>query len=108
MNIDLTKEVKSSFVLKTYNKLSKFKIYINYFKWIAAIAMLLGFIDTFLFDGPHDLFVSLNVGIWIPGFIFAFIFIVFHFLTGLKLKTLSKRYDINEFQLKLMVDRTLN
>jgi len=108
MNIDLTKEVKSSFILKTYNKVTKFKGYITYFKWIAAISMLLGFVDTFLFNGPHSLTVSLNVGFWIPGIIFAFLFIVLHFWAGLKLRNLSKKYNIHEFQLKLMVDKILN
>ena len=108
MNIELSKDVKASFVLKTYNKLSKLKPFIYYFKWIAAIFMLLGFIDTFLFDGPHKFTLWSNVSIWIPGILFAFVFGIFHFLTGLKIQKLSKKYDIHQFQLKIIVDRILN
>lgn len=108
MNIDLTKDVKSSFILKTYNKLSKFIKFIYYFKWIAAVCMLLGFIDTFIFSGPHNLTIWSNVVIWSVAILFAFIFIVFHFLTGWKLKKLSEKHNIHQFQLKIQVDRILN
>jgi len=108
MNIELAKDVNSSTILKIYDKLSKFAKFITYFKWVAAILMAIGMMDTFLFNGPHKLSIWSNVIIWVPGIIFAAVFVVFHTLTGFKLKSLSKKYNIHPFQLKIMVDRILN
>jgi hypothetical protein len=108
MNIEFTKEVNSSKVLKIYNKIYKLTRFITYFKWVAGILMFLGVIDTFLFDGPHKFTIWSNIIVWIPAIIFSFVFIVFHTLTGFKLSSLSKKYNIHPFRLKIMVDRILN
>jgi hypothetical protein len=49
-----------------------------------------------------------NVIVWIPGLLFAFIGGIFHFLTGIKLRNLSRKYDMDQTKLQEIVDEMLN
>lgn len=108
MNLDFHKEVESSFVLKTYNNISKLAKFIPYFKWIAGILFTIGFLETVFFGQPDKLTVWSNVIIWIPGLLFAFIGGTFHFLTGIKLRNMSKKYNMDQTKLQEIVDEILN
>lgn len=108
MSIEFYQEVKSSFVLRVYNVISKIAKFIPHFKWTAGILFFIGFIDTILNGNPHKLVMWLNIIVWIPGLLFAFIGGAFHFATGKKLRYLSKKYDINQKQLQQEVYDILN
>ena len=108
MSFEFYREVKSSFILKTYNKISKLRKYIPHFKWVAGVLFVIGLLDTLINGDAHKLVIWLNVIVWIPGFIFAFIVALFHFLTGLKLRNMSKKYGIKQSRIQIEVDDILN
>lgn len=108
MNLEFHQEVQSSFVLKTYNKISKLAKFIPYFKWIAGILFAIGFIET-VFTGEIDKFTMwCNIAVWIPGLLFAFTGAIFHFLTGIKLSNMSKKYNLDQKKVQEIVDEILN
>lgn len=108
MSIEFYQEVKSSFVLRGYNVISKIAKFIPHFKWIAGILFAIGFIDTIVNGEPHKLVMWSNIIVWIPGLLFAFIGAGFHMATGKKFRYLSKKYDINQKQLQQEVYDILN
>lgn len=108
MNLEFHQEVNSSLVLKTYNRISKLSKYIPYFKWIAGILFAIGFLETVFLGQPDKLVMWSNVIVWIPGLLFAFIGAMFHFLTGIKLRNLSKKYNIDQPKIQELVDEILN
>ena len=108
MNLEFHQEVKSSFVLKTYNKISKLAKFIPYFKWIAGILFAIGFLETAFLGQPDKIIMWSNVIVWIPGLLFAFIGAIFHFLTGIKLRGMSKKYNMEQPKLQVLVDEILN
>ena len=108
MNLEFHQEVESSFVLKTYNKISKMAKFIPYFKWIAGILFFIGFLETVFLGEPDKITMWSNVIVWIPGLLFAFIGGIFHLLTGVKLRNLSRKYDMDQAKLQIIVDEILN
>jgi len=108
MSFELYQEVKSSFILKMYNKISKLRKYITHFKWIAGILFIIGLLDTLANGDAHKLVIWLNVIVWIPGFIFVFTGALLHFLTGLKLRNMARKYGIEQSKLQIDVDDILN
>ncbi len=108
MSIEFYQEVNSSFVLRAYNVISKIAKFIPHFKWTAGILFFIGFIDTILNGDPHKLVMWLNIIVWIPGLLFAFIGAIFHFLTGVKLRKMVKKYDLDQKKIQELVDEILN
>lgn len=108
MNLEFHQEVNSSLVLKTYNKISKLAKYIPHFKWIAGILFVIGFLETVFLGQPDKIVMWSNVIVWIPGLLFAFIGGIFHFLTGIKLRNLYRKYDMDQTKLQEIVDEILN
>jgi hypothetical protein len=49
-----------------------------------------------------------NIIVWIPGLLFAFIGAIFHFLTGIKLRNMSKKYNLDQKKVQEIVDEILN
>jgi hypothetical protein len=108
MSFEFYQEVKSSFILKTYNRIAKIAKYVPYFKWTVGILFTIGLIDIIINGEAHRLVIWANVLAWIPGFLFAFIAGLFHFLTGLKLRNMSEKYGIEQSKLQIEVDDVLN
>ena len=108
MSLEFYQEVKFSFILKMYNKISKLRKYIPYFKWVAGILFVIGLLDTLINGDAHKLVIWVNVMVWIPGFIFAFTGAIFHFLTGVKLRNMARKYGIEQSKLQIEVDDILN
>ena len=108
MSFEFHQEVKSSFILKSYNKISKLRKYIPHFKWVAGILLVIGLLDALINGDAHKLVIWSNVIVWIPGFIFAFTAAIFHFLTGVKLRNMARKYGIEQSKLQIEVDDILN
>jgi hypothetical protein len=107
-NIKLEEEVRSSFVLKTYNSIYKLVKFIPYFKWTAGILFVIGFLET-VFLGEPDKFITWgNVIVWIPGLLFVLAGGFFHFFTGIKLRNMSNRYRMDQSELQKKADAILN
>jgi hypothetical protein len=109
MGQQLIKEVKSSKILNGYHTIVKWsKIFIEPFKVIASFLFFWALFETFLLGDPTKLCLGLNVAIWIPGFLFAIVFLIFHFLTGIKLRKMSIKYNRSQTDIQKDVDSILN
>lgn len=108
MNLEFHQEVKSSFVLKAYNKISKLARFIPHFKWTAGILFAIAFLETVFLGQPDKIIMWSNIIVWIPGLLFAFIAGAFHFLTGIKLRNMSRKYNMDQAKLQSIVDEILN
>lgn len=108
MIFELYREVKSSFVLNTYNKIYKISKYIPHFKWFTGLILLISLVDTIINGDVSKSLIWVNLSIWILGLIFAFLSSLFHLLTGIKLKEMSKKYSLNKIRLKEQIDDILN
>lgn len=108
MSIELQNEIKSSVILKIYNKFSKLRKIIPTMKWILGISFLITFIDTFIDGETSIVSMWMNIILWIPAFALAFVGAVLHFLTGIKLRNLSAKHDINIENVKIWADEILN
>ena len=107
-NIKLEDEVRSSFVLKTYNSIYKLVKFIPYFKWTAGILFGIGFLETVFLGEPDKFTMWGNVIVWIPGLLFVLAGSFFHFFTGIKLRKMSNRYRMDQSELQKKVDMILN
>ncbi len=108
MSIELQNDIKSSIVLKLYNEFSKLAKFIPAIKWILGIAFAIGFIDTVIDGSTSETSMILNICVWTPAILFAFIGAILHFFTGLKIRNLSKKHDISEDNIKVWADEILN
>ena len=82
--------------------------FVPIFKWVAGILLVIGLLDTLINGDAHKLVIWSNVIVWIPGFIFAFTAAIFHFLTGVKLRNMARKYGIEQSKLQIEVDDILN
>jgi phosphotransferase system glucose/maltose/N-acetylglucosamine-specific IIC component len=107
-NIKLEEEVRSSFVLKTYNSIYKLVKFIPYFKWTAGILFVIGFLETIIFGEINKFTMWANIIVWAPGIIFAFVGGFFHFWTGVKLREMCEKYQMEQEELQGKVSEILN
>jgi hypothetical protein len=108
MSIELQNDIKSSIVLKLYNRISKLAKFIPTIKWILGIAFVIALVDIISDGVISDESQWLNIIVWTPALIFAFVSAILHFLTGLKIRNLSKKHDISEDNIKVWADEILN
>lgn len=108
MSIELQNDIKSSTILRIYNKFSKLRKLIPTIKWILGISFTIGFIDTVIDNHTSNFSMWLNIIVWIPAFMFAFIGGLLHLLTGIKLRNLSTKHDANFENVKVWADEILN
>lgn len=97
--MSLEQEIKESLVFNYYNKLLQLDKFRFQFKWIAGVLFLLGLIDMLIFDKVHDFLMYLFVLVWTPGLLYIFVTGILHFLVGLKINRLSKKYNISREEL---------
>jgi hypothetical protein len=103
----LTEEIKSSFPLIIWNKISKVKPLLKPYRTILLTLTMLGFIN-YLFFLKYPVFIWINLIAWIPGVVFAFFAAPFHIMTGKVLRKLSKKYNVNLISLQEYAHNTLN
>jgi phosphotransferase system glucose/maltose/N-acetylglucosamine-specific IIC component len=108
MNTQLQEEVNSSVILKGYNTVTKISKYIPYFKWTAGILFVIGFLETIIFGEINKLTMWANIIVWAPGIIFAFVGGFFHFWTGVKLREMCEKYQMEQEELQGKVSEILN
>ncbi len=108
MNLEFHQEVNQSIILKGYNKITKIAKFIPHFKWTAGILFAIAFLETIFFGQPDKATMWANIIVWIPGLLFAFIGAIFHFLTGIKLRNMSKKYNLDQKKVQEIVDEILN
>lgn len=108
MSIELQNDIKSSVILKIYNKFSKLRKMIPLIKWILGISFSIAFIDTIIDEQTSKFSMWLNIILWIPAFIFAFTGGFLHLLTGIKLRNLSTKHDASVDNIKVWADEILN
>lgn len=108
MNLEFHQEVNQSIILKGYNTITKIAKFIPYFKWTAGILFVIAFFETVFLGHPDKVIMWANIIVWIPGLLFAFIGAVFHFLTSIKLRTMSIKYNIDQKKVQEIVDEILN
>lgn len=108
MNLEFHQDVNQSIILKGYNKITKIAKFIPHFKWTAGVLFAIAFFETIFLDQPHKMIMWANVIVWIPGLLFAFIGAGFHFLTGIKLRSMSRKYNLDQKKVQEIVDEILN
>jgi hypothetical protein len=108
MSIELQNDIKSSIVLKLYNRISKLAKFIPTIKWILGIAFVIALVDIISDGVISDESQWLNIIVWAPALIFAYVGAVLHFLTGLKIRNLSKKHGDSEDIIKVWADEILN
>jgi hypothetical protein len=107
----LIKEVKESKLLSIYNKFARtFQKHRNWYIPLLCVVFVPGFIYSILDKVVPSLFVWILLICWAPGLVAFFCFGVIHFLTGFKLRSLSKKYNIpyNEDFLKVVHENVKN
>lgn len=102
MKQELEKEIKNSKILKFYVKIQKMTKYIPTFKWIAGISFAIGFIDTIINGEMSNISGSILIAVWIPGLAFAFVAGFSHFLTGIKLRSLARKYQMEQEEVQIL------
>jgi phosphotransferase system glucose/maltose/N-acetylglucosamine-specific IIC component len=108
MSIEFHQEVNQSIILKGYNTITKIAKFIPHFKWTAGILFAIGFLETIFLGNPDRVTMWANIIIWTIGLLFAFIGAVFHFLTGVKLRNMSRKYNLDQKKVQEIVDEILN
>jgi hypothetical protein len=108
MSIELQNDIKSSIILKLYNRISKLAKFIPTIKWVLGIAFVIALGDIISDGVISEESQWLNIIVWTPALIFAFIGAILHFFTGLKIRNLSKKHDISEDNVKVWADEILN
>jgi len=108
MKQELEKEIKGSEILKFYVKIQKMTKYIPIFKWIAGISFAIGFIDTVIDNQMSTLAGSILIAVWIPGLLFAFVAGFSHFLTGIKLRSLARKYGLEQRDVQILSGELLD
>jgi hypothetical protein len=108
MKQELEKEILDSKILKFYVKIQKMTKYIPLFRWVAGISFIIAFIDTVIDDQMSMLAGSLIIAVWIPGILFAFVAGFSHFLTGIKLRNLANKYEIEQEEVQALSGELLD
>ncbi len=108
MKQELEKEILGSKILKSYVKIQKLAKYIPTFKWIAGISFCIGFIDTVVNNQMSTVSGSILIAVWIPGLAFAFIAGFSHFLAGIKLRSLARKYEMEQEEVQILSGELLD
>jgi hypothetical protein len=108
MKQELQNEILGSEILKFYVKIQKMTKYIPLFKWIAGISFAIGFIDTVIDNEMSMVSGSILIAVWIPGLAFAFVAGLSHFLTGIKLRSLARKYNIKQEDVQILSGELLD
>ena len=108
MSIELQNDIKSSVILKVYNKFSKLRKIIPAIKWILGISFLIAFVDTVIDGETSTISMWTNIISWIPAMTLAFVGAILHLLTGIKLGNLAAKHDMNIESVKVWAEEILN
>lgn len=108
MKQELKQEILDSKILKFYVKIQKLTKYIPLFKWIAGISFIFAFIDTVIDNEMSMTAGGLIVAVWIPGILFAFVAGFSHFLTGIKLRGLARKYSMTQEEVQVLSGELLD
>lgn len=106
----IIEEIKSSKTLKLYNFLVSFYYkHKKWYMWVLLGSFLLGFGDFIIHSQNPTIYSTIILLIsWIPGLLFLLITAPTHFITGFKLRNLSKKFKIEYSELlKLIGDEKL-
>lgn len=108
MSTDLIKDILNTKIFKLYLLINKLFNYAYYFKWVAGIVSVIAFLDLIIGSGVSTATAYLLSLTWGVGILFMLFSASVHALTGVKVRVLSKKYDIEVGILLMQIDKLLS
>jgi len=104
LNEELIAEIRTNKIYRFYKFLTKISRYAEVYKRIMIVLFIMGFIDHLTGGNIFLLNYLIVLGI-APGMIFVFLAGTTHLITGIKIANLVKKYEIDEAELKNIIDK---